>query len=310
MIGPAPKWRGWLASGAASFARTCATPLPSTQNSPALSSQITAISSITVLYISQFTSGSSTRTGCWICRLRRKKCDENTPACSNCVSPNFECQEYGQKPAWMVGKENWQQVLDSEEAKAIRTSTEKAYGLRRKKNLLAVPWSPGVLVQGLKELGRPASGPASEPSSVPGTELDRTWSNCTQTLRECDYALDYQCIQTFIEVVFPIQWRFFDLNRQLGRQWILDLIIACEPVSSVLRHVDFVRIWSESREYKRPMQGHATSQSIVAVSPVRVVALHRKRSRHWNPGFDTAGSFSTCHKQRQAQTILKISSAD
>lgn len=126
----------------------------------------------------------------------------------------------------MLGKENWQQVLDSDEAKAIRTSAERAYSRRRKKNLPAVPWSSSVLVQDLEDLGRPTP----EFSSVPNSELDRTWSNCTQTLRDCDYVPDYQCIQSFLEVVFPIQWGFFDLNRQSGRQWLFDLIVACEPI--------------------------------------------------------------------------------
>ncbi|KAM5354864.1 hypothetical protein ACJ41O_001510 [Fusarium nematophilum] len=173
-------------------------------------------------------SGSRTKTGCWTCRLRRKKCDENTPSCSNCVSRSLHCYGYGQKPAWMLGKENWQQVLDSDEAKAIRNGAERAYTRRRQGKLRQAPWSTGVLVQDLNELGRPA--PAQGSSLDLSTRVDRTWSNCTQTLRDCDYSPNYQYVQTFLDVIFPLQWGFFDLSRQPGRRWFFDTIVASEPI--------------------------------------------------------------------------------
>ncbi|SCW04095.1 LAFE_0H05820g1_1 [Lachancea fermentati] len=37
------------------------------------------------------TSGSRSRTGCWICRLRKKKCSEEKPNCHNCLRLNLEC---------------------------------------------------------------------------------------------------------------------------------------------------------------------------------------------------------------------------
>lgn len=38
------------------------------------------------------------RIGCFTCRLRRKKCDENHPACSACVNLSVRC-EY-KRPVW------------------------------------------------------------------------------------------------------------------------------------------------------------------------------------------------------------------
>ncbi|RSL91047.1 hypothetical protein CDV31_015568, partial [Fusarium ambrosium] len=166
-------------------------------------------------------SGSRTKTGCWTCRLRRKKCDENKPACSNCTSRNLECYVYDQKPAWMLGKESWQHVLNSEEAKAIRNAAERAYSRRRQKNIHATPWSTGVIVQDVKELGHPLQS---------STMLDRTWSNCTQPLRDCNYAPNYQHVQTFLDVIFPLQWGFFALCKQPDRRWLFDTIVASEPM--------------------------------------------------------------------------------
>jgi hypothetical protein len=121
----------------------------------------------------------------------------------------------------MLGKESWQDVLNSDEARAIKNAAEKAYSRRRQKNLHTAPWSAGVIVQDVKELGHPAQS---------STILDRTWSNCTQTLRDCDYAPNYQHVQTFLNVIFPLQWGFFALCKQPDRRWLFDTIIASEPM--------------------------------------------------------------------------------
>ncbi|KAJ5550501.1 hypothetical protein N7535_001557 [Penicillium sp. DV-2018c] len=39
--------------------------------------------------------------GCWTCRLRKKKCDENRPVCSACIGLELECHGYGPRPEWM-----------------------------------------------------------------------------------------------------------------------------------------------------------------------------------------------------------------
>ncbi|TPX11351.1 uncharacterized protein E0L32_001169 [Thyridium curvatum] len=171
-------------------------------------------------------SGARTKTGCWTCRLRRKKCDEGLPACSSCISRDLYCYGYGEKPAWMLSKGNWQQVLDSDEAKAIRKGAERAYTRRRQRRLHAGPASEAVSVL-VQDLGEPAQPHA--PSDMV-TSPDRTWSNCAQTLRDCDYSPDYQSVQTFLEVIFPLQWGFFNLHRQPSRRWLFDMIVASEPL--------------------------------------------------------------------------------
>ncbi|KAJ3549492.1 hypothetical protein NM208_g470 [Fusarium decemcellulare] len=169
-------------------------------------------------------SGSRTKSGCWTCRLRRKKCDEKKPACSNCESRGLDCYGYGQKPAWMLAKENWQQIINSDEAKFIRNAAGRSYTRRRQMK------TPGVLVQDAKDLAPRALASSSDSS----TALDRTWSNFTQPLRECDYTPDYHHIQTFLDVIFPLQWGFFDLHRQQpGRRWMFDTIVASEPMYHV-----------------------------------------------------------------------------
>ncbi|KAK6810708.1 ustiloxin B cluster transcription factor ustR [Aspergillus parasiticus] len=46
-------------------------------------------------------SGAQRRkTGCWTCRLRRKKCNEDGQPCSNCEARGVFCHGYGPKPSW------------------------------------------------------------------------------------------------------------------------------------------------------------------------------------------------------------------
>lgn len=41
--------------------------------------------------------------GCWTCRVRRKKCDEIHPICTQCLSAEVTCHGFGEKPEWMDG---------------------------------------------------------------------------------------------------------------------------------------------------------------------------------------------------------------
>ncbi|KAK8041681.1 hypothetical protein PG993_006204 [Apiospora rasikravindrae] len=41
-----------------------------------------------------------TKSGCWTCRLRRKKCSEGGPPCGTCEARQIFCHGYGRKPDW------------------------------------------------------------------------------------------------------------------------------------------------------------------------------------------------------------------
>jgi hypothetical protein len=48
-------------------------------------------------------SDCRSNSGCWTCRARRKKCDEQEPSCIKCISLHLECYRYGSRPHWMDG---------------------------------------------------------------------------------------------------------------------------------------------------------------------------------------------------------------
>ncbi|KAK4156159.1 fungal-specific transcription factor domain-containing protein [Chaetomidium leptoderma] len=49
--------------------------------------------------------------GCWTCRLRRKKCDEERPLCKGCLALEIDCLYGEDKPEWMDGAEKQKQKV-------------------------------------------------------------------------------------------------------------------------------------------------------------------------------------------------------
>ncbi|OAA43930.1 Zn(2)-C6 fungal-type DNA-binding domain protein [Beauveria brongniartii RCEF 3172] len=52
------------------------------------------------------------KSGCWTCRLRRKKCSEDGMPCSNCKSRGVVCHGYGPRPAWKDRGQREQQEVE------------------------------------------------------------------------------------------------------------------------------------------------------------------------------------------------------
>lgn len=55
-----------------------------------------------------------TFTGCWTCRSRRVKCDEQLPSCQRCQSFGVECEGYGVRLTWLMsdGEGQFQQEVE------------------------------------------------------------------------------------------------------------------------------------------------------------------------------------------------------
>lgn len=52
------------------------------------------------------------KTGCWTCRIRHKKCDEARPVCKNCAKISLKCdQYYDPKPSYMINDEERKEKL-------------------------------------------------------------------------------------------------------------------------------------------------------------------------------------------------------
>src|ERR1700712_2583122 len=85
------------------------------------------------------TSKVATRSiyGCWTCRVRRKKCDENRPTCSTCISLKLDCYGYGTRPVWMDNG-----PLQRQQALRVKNIVGQNNPKRRKRQKLLPPSSP------------------------------------------------------------------------------------------------------------------------------------------------------------------------
>lgn len=73
--------------------------------------------------------GSRSRTGCWICRLRKKKCTEERPRCYNCERLNLECNYELVKPDFVSDPAKKQMKLEEIKQK---TKEAKRNAMRKK----------------------------------------------------------------------------------------------------------------------------------------------------------------------------------
>ncbi|KAF5560462.1 Zn2 Cys6 DNA-binding protein [Fusarium napiforme] len=77
--------------------------------------------------------GTRSRNGCLTCRIRKKKCDEKRPECGACRSRDLACYGFNvPPPPWISNKASWKDVLESNEARALRTVAEQRYRVSRK----------------------------------------------------------------------------------------------------------------------------------------------------------------------------------
>ncbi|KAL5592406.1 hypothetical protein FOBRF1_013432 [Fusarium oxysporum] len=124
-------------------------------------------------------NGTRSRKGCLTCRIRKKKCDEELPACSACRSRDLACYGFNvPPPPWITNKASWKDVLESNEARALRTAAELRYRVSRK-----------------LESRDTASGPIGLLPPDSGSELHQefTGPELQRQHRELEQQLDYVC---------------------------------------------------------------------------------------------------------------------
>jgi hypothetical protein len=67
--------------------------------------------------------------GCWTCRLRRKKCDENYPSCDTCATLFITCHYDQDKPEWMDGGPR-QEEMAKQFKREVKFNAERRRGER------------------------------------------------------------------------------------------------------------------------------------------------------------------------------------
>ncbi|KAK6860408.1 hypothetical protein PG995_004044 [Apiospora arundinis] len=57
--------------------------------------------------------GRKQGTGCWTCRLRRKRCDSVRPVCGSCKNLDIACHASAERPPWMDGGDGQRRMSDT-----------------------------------------------------------------------------------------------------------------------------------------------------------------------------------------------------
>nr|A0A8J9RZ21.1 RecName: Full=Transcription factor phomR; AltName: Full=Phomopsin biosynthesis cluster protein R [Diaporthe leptostromiformis]BDA39143.1 transcriptional regulator [Diaporthe leptostromiformis] len=78
------------------------------------------------------TAAKRTKSGCWTCRLRRKKCNEGGPPCDNCEARGIHCHGYGPRPQWKD-----RGALEREEARKLQYQSGRGRSYSRSSSTAA-----------------------------------------------------------------------------------------------------------------------------------------------------------------------------
>ncbi|KAK9368707.1 fungal-specific transcription factor domain-containing protein [Lipomyces kononenkoae] len=163
-------------------------------------------------------SGSRSRIGCYTCRIRKKKCDEQHPCCRNCQIRKLPCYSYDAPPDWMHGKRSWKEITESGEAQWIRSIAEAQYKARRRNS----PNSSDKEADGA-------------PNSKQAIKLATrgTWSSAQESLwwdggfctslPVCRASHeDARLLMIFLDVIHPIQFGFYQVCTAMDRNWLIN----------------------------------------------------------------------------------------
>ncbi|KAB5547360.1 fungal-specific transcription factor domain-containing protein [Coniochaeta sp. 2T2.1] len=77
------------------------------------------------------TSSRKRSSGCWTCRIRRKRCDETQPTCRVCRTLHIDCVYAERKPEWMDG--GWKQ---KDRMETIKAQVKENASHRRERQVL------------------------------------------------------------------------------------------------------------------------------------------------------------------------------
>src|SRR5690349_21404916 len=186
--------------------------------------------------------GTRSTKGCWTCRLRKKKCDEKSPACIVCASLDLTCHGYGPKPEWMDGQAREREMADS-----IREIVKKAAKQKRR---------VAMLQRHEKSQSRPKSPsptPLSPQSrialetlpSLSHTDSSEEWNIQNVNINSLDFKTDSSqlvshatadddqasLLMHYLDHVFPLQFRFYQPSAwDGGRGWLLITLMETKPL--------------------------------------------------------------------------------
>ncbi|TQV96307.1 C6 transcription factor [Cordyceps javanica] len=199
------------------------------------------------------------QSGCYTCRLRRKKCDEKHPICDGCAALEITCFYGEQKPDWMDGGPRQRAM-----AETIKSQVKKQAGQRRDRKYLEMLEHGTRMVNLNDEKQQPAAanghghgngnGHSSDTAGLLSSESDRAFDTSPSAFsattgpspdmpwhklmgpgggggggsQKSDYdsAQDTHLIMNYVDFVFPYLFPHYQPPILVGgRGWVLDAFL-------------------------------------------------------------------------------------
>ncbi|KAF2491427.1 hypothetical protein BU16DRAFT_515793 [Lophium mytilinum] len=161
-------------------------------------------------------SKSRSTTGCWTCRLRRKKCDEQSPACSVCTSLALTCHGYGARPQWMDGQGRERRMAESIRQAVKETASQKRRAAMLRRNQDS---APSTSLSGTN---------TADGSSSPN---DCTLSSSRSSSLAYSDEDEASLLMHYLDHVFPLQFPFYKPSiLDGGRGWLLSILMQTKPL--------------------------------------------------------------------------------
>ena len=180
--------------------------------------------------------------GCWTCRLRHKKCDENHPVCDTCATLHITCHYDQNKPEWMDGG-----ARQGDMAELIKREVkESAHLVPRNRRRAEFTTDDEIVLSNIlprdpNTLGYDQFGPFPESHNTgmdsypepPSMPLQRG-ADCTN--HNARKIVDFRRSETFLlmfylEHLVPFFFPFYNPSPlEGGKAWMLELMISSPVV--------------------------------------------------------------------------------
>lgn len=185
------------------------------------------------------------QSGCYTCRLRRKKCDERRPVCSGCAALEITCHFGDLKPDWMDGGPKQKEM-----AEFVKSQVKKQASQRRDRKYLEMletgtrkvsltdepPAKSSELERGYTSTSAPstkespnshgsASTAATSPPEVPWHNQVFRASSSSDVQAEFERSADIHYACMYLDYVFPHLFPHYRPHILVGgRGWVLDVL--------------------------------------------------------------------------------------
>lgn len=208
---------------------------------------------------------SRSGSGCWTCRLRKKKCDDIRPVCGPCEFRNITCHGYGPKPTFLCSAEDQKaEIAKIQRAVSDSFKARRAFRVAKKSSRPSQPrpvvpatvsrrdetadLTKAYEAQLSLQADPSASSKGSSSGSATTLPVAEPWplsssSSSGQPSQDEEYPRkflpnaypaqnpqDLALVMNYLDRIFPLQYYFYQpTGKERGRGWLLALLLRSKP---------------------------------------------------------------------------------